>query len=88
MTKIKTVYLDMDGVLADFVAGYNNIYGTFKEGDVVSDDFKEGFAKDNFFRFLPLMPNAKKLVKLLETYDVNIGDSNLGWQIQLKRCIG
>lgn len=72
MPKIKTVYLDMDGVLFDFVAGYNNMYGNFQEGDDIGDDFKEGFAKDNFFRFLPLFKDAKKLVKYVEGFDVNI----------------
>jgi len=71
--KIKTVYLDLDGVLADFEIAYNKVYKNLKDADVEElVKAKKSFSDINFFRDLPLMKDAKNLVKLVESYPVNV----------------
>ncbi len=79
--KKKTIAIDMDGVLADvesqIIDHYNKAYGTnlTKEGiQGLSEEeaFKERellfeiLNKDNFFRTLPVMPDAVESVRELQ----------------------
>lgn len=71
--KIKTVYLDLDGVLADFEKEYDKRYKNLKDTSVEELlVIKKTFADIHFFRSLPLMKDAKKLVKMIEKYPVNL----------------
>lgn len=73
--KIKTIYLDLDGVLADFIAGYKKYYGN---QDIAKVDMKEliaqkkTFADYSLYRDLPLFPEAKNLVKYVESLGVDV----------------
>jgi len=73
--KIKTVYLDMDGVLFDFIVGYKKHYIDKNIDKVPTEELiadKKSFADVHLYRDLPLFKDAKNLVKLVEKYDVEI----------------
>lgn len=77
--KISKIYIDLDGVLADFVRGIKELCGIEavnqvhkKEGD--DDLMWEAVKKvEHFYDKLELMPGASELFKLLSSkYDVEI----------------
>ena len=72
--KIKTVYLDLDGVLADFETAYNNSYSKKLQGTSIPElaKIKKTFSDIHFFRDLPLVKNANKLVNLIYKYPVDV----------------
>lgn len=73
--RIKKVMLDMDGVISDFISGYNKIYGEGNIDKVPVEELvkqKKDFASVHLYRDLPLMKDAKRLVKFLESFDVKI----------------
>lgn len=73
--KIKTIYLDMDGVLADFIVGYKKHYIDKNIDKVPTEELiadKKSFADVHLYRDLPLFKDAKRLVKYVETLDVEI----------------
>jgi 5'(3')-deoxyribonucleotidase len=64
------VYLDMDGVLADFMAGYNRVAGTnYKPGQQLSHPSQDPTLKKitgtDFFSTLPKFASANALVKMV-----------------------
>ena len=71
MKKIGTVYLDMDGVLADFFPELVNFYkAKFPHiqhwKDIPSsEDTVRGLSGTDFFYRLPIFPTTKKLLKLV-----------------------
>ena len=73
-----TIYLDMDGVIADFdqrfidLSGmtpdeYKNTYGMSKFWDFIDEENKV-----RFWAGIPLMPGAEKLVNYVSQYDYEI----------------
>lgn len=86
--KKKTIAIDMDGVLADIesqlIEHYNNAYGAnltkesiqgLSEEDAFENrDLLRGILnKDNFFRTLPVMPDAvESLLALQENFEIFI----------------
>ena len=72
---MKKIYVDMDGVIADFKTGFKNIYG--RDIDSISkkelDEYKKKFYKDNFFLNLPKTESADDLIEfLLSISDVSV----------------
>lgn len=73
-----TIYLDMDGVIADFDQRFLNISG------MTPDEYKDKYGKKKFWDLIdeknkvkfwagiPLMPEAKRLVDYVSQYDYEI----------------
>jgi len=61
--KIKTVYVDMDGVLADFKGYFQTLFG--QNADETSDPelwkLIENYGKTKFFEELPWLPGSKQM---------------------------
>ena len=81
-----TIFVDMDGVLAEFDVTFLKLYGEFGK-----ESFKK-FVTDGYFLSLPMMPRAKELVERLNSFDVNIevlsslgNVENLEWAAEQKR---
>jgi len=75
LTNIKTIYLDMDGVLFDFIVGYKKHYKDKNIDNVPPEELiaqKKGFADVHLYRDLPLFKDAKKLVKYVESLGVEV----------------
>ena len=73
--KLKTIYLDMDGVLADFISGYKTNYKDKNIDNVPTEELikqKKGFADIHLYRDLPLFKDAKRLVKYVESLGVEV----------------
>lgn len=70
----KTIYLDMDGVLADFDKHY------FRDGrkSFVYEDFENEVMNNNLFRQLPLMPDYEKFIGNV----LNIAEKN-GFDVEI-----
>jgi hypothetical protein len=71
--KIDTIYVDMDGVIADFSKRYKEKFRVTPEETRENKDFKGYFKKfidDSEFITLDLMPDAKELLHFLHELDV------------------
>ena len=67
------IYLDMDGVIANFDKAYSAIYGSNArdDSDIISHWFE--FVDNNGFENLEWMPGGKELIKhLTDSYTVEI----------------
>ena len=70
---IKTIYLDMDGVIADFEKRYLELYNVTPQQTRNNKHFNGFFDKfidgDNFST-LDMMPDARQLITFLESIDI------------------
>lgn len=74
MVKIRKIYLDMDGVIADFNKGYkelNNMEPREAEKNKKFDHFFDEFIAANKFATLDLMPGARELITYLNHLYLN-----------------
>lgn len=74
-TKINKIYLDMDGVISDFVKRYEELFGEKPERSTKDKTFEERFTKfidDNNFASLDMMPGALVLIDYLKTLPVPV----------------
>jgi len=76
MTKINKIFVDMDGVLADFVRGVEG--PKYLNGPLVSeqtyDSRKIELSNRGLFRNLPIMPGMLKLINYIK-------ESGIDWEI-------
>jgi hypothetical protein len=71
--KITKIYLDMDGVIADFNKRYKEqykIYPSEAENYKIFDGFFAKFIADREFATLDLMPDAIELINYLKTLSI------------------
>jgi len=71
--KISKIYLDMDGVIADFDNRYKQLYKIYpSEADTykVFDSFFAQFIADEQFAKLDLLPDAVELIEYLKTLSI------------------
>ena len=71
--KISKIYLDMDGVIADFDGRYKQLYKIYpSEADTykVFDGFFTQFIADEQFAKLDLLPDAVELIEYLKTLSI------------------
>lgn len=70
---VSKIYVDMDGVIADFDAAYSSIYGCFCRDDPDKEkNFYEAVHKHEIFKYLERMQDAQDLINELNKYDVEI----------------
>ena len=73
MHKIEKIYLDMDGVIADFIKRYKERYKMEPkeaERNKEFDKYFDKFIADGEFATLDLMPGARELIDFLKTLPV------------------
>lgn len=85
---MKTIYVDMDGVLADFFTGYNAMIDSYiKSGKVPVETDKRNIywntVEEGFFLKLLPMPDAAELAMALENWS-----SVTGCQIEILTSVG
>lgn len=73
--RIKTIYLDMDGVLADFDDRWNAIFGespTESRRQNKNNEYWETFVQTEQFATLPPFPGWDNLYETVKSYGVNV----------------
>ena len=86
----KIVYIDLDGVVADFEKHYELLYGNIADKDALKEN-KKNFAKDRFFINLPVIPAGIELLKYVASFDVEVriltavGDNDVNFNRDSKR---
>lgn len=73
--RIKTIYLDMDGVLADFDDRWNAIFGespTESRRQNKNNEYWETFVQTEQFATLPPFPGWDTLFETVKSYGVNV----------------
>lgn len=80
----RIIDIDLDGVVADFVIGYETLYNVSIDNVEMLTLNKTKFAKDDFFRNLPVIKSGLKLLRYLDTLDnieirilTAVGDNDL-----------
>lgn len=71
--KIDTVYLDMDGVLSDFMSRYRELNGDWKRDSEgrESTGWKE-FCQGGYFATLDTWPGSAELLQFVGRLDINV----------------
>lgn len=75
MHKFKKIYLDLDGVIADFHKRYHEIHNCSPSHDDVRKRFGQRFGRfiqDKEFQNLDMMPDARELLSYLNTCGVPV----------------
>jgi phosphoglycolate phosphatase-like HAD superfamily hydrolase len=68
MTKIDTIYLDMDGVLSDFMSMYREVNGDWKrDGEGKKSTAWNDFCVGGYFAKLKAWPGCTELIEFVET---------------------
>ena len=68
---IKKIYIDLDGVLADFDKKVSEISASYPTMHKSSANFWKAISKqDHYYLYLDLMPEAKQLMDYLESLDI------------------
>jgi len=73
MPDITTIYLDMDGVIADFNKRYKELFGIEPKDATTYKEFEKFFLQliaDGHFATLELMPDAFKLINHLKSLPI------------------
>lgn len=73
--RIKTIYLDMDGVLADFYDRWNAIFGEShaeSRRQNKNNEYWETFVQTEQFATLPPFPGWDTLFETVKSYGVNV----------------
>jgi len=75
MPKIDKIYLDMDGVIADFVKRYNELYHMDPDSKEARKNFSNrfmNFIRTKQFETLEPMPDTSALIEYLKNQDVPV----------------
>lgn len=71
--RIDTIYLDMDGVLSDFMSRYREVNGEWKrDGEGKSSSGWREFCEGGYFATLDTWPGAADLLQFVAGLSVNI----------------
>ncbi|MCP4899884.1 MAG: hypothetical protein GY906_23195 [bacterium] len=65
----RQLFLDMDGVLADFDEGYEQAFGVRPDKGIDNVDWELVRRTENFYRDLPAMPDMQRLWDFCRAYD-------------------
>ena len=71
--KIECIYLDMDGVIADFVKRYKELYKMEPRDAEKKKEFNkyfDEFIETKQFETLEMMPQAEQLIDFLKSIDI------------------
>lgn len=66
---IDTIFVDMDGVIADFDKRYFELFGEAKSKEKFNERFQQ-FIESRQFETLDLLPGAIKLINFLSAYNI------------------